>query len=176
MLKDFHDPLLNLLCWIMSVREPDESDKHLLVFSHPLPQQLLMQTVCLTNLPFHSVSVDSMLKAFLGNTDQDLCRSVVAISPNGFVNSSEGEGRGRLATAMFKERLHQQIACHALPFPESRSRRHRANLVSLPDNAEELPSSKDISPTEPRCQDEVLRPWRPWPLSDQRWRWQSFPA
>ena len=162
-LKDFHHPLFHLLRRIMSVREPYESYKYLLILSHLFPQQLFMLTVSLTDLPLHTVSVDGMLKAFLRNTDQDLCRTVVTLSPDGLIDGSKRKGGDRLAAAVFKERLHQQMACHALPFSERRSRCHHANLVSLPDNAEGHPSSRDISPTEPRCRDGDQPPWRPWP-------------
>ena len=162
-LQDFHHPLLNLSGGVMPVGEPNESHKHLLIAGHRLPQQLFMVTVGLANLSLHTVSVDSVFKAFLRYTDQDLCRTMVAVSPNGLIDSSKREGRDRLAAAVFKERLHQQMACHALPFSERRSRCHHTNLVSLPDNAEGLPSSRDISPTVPRCPHGGLPPWRTWP-------------
>ena len=175
-LKDFHHPLFHLLRRIMSVREPYESYEYLLILSHLFPQQLFMLTVSLTDLSLHTVSVDGMLKAFLRNTDQDLCRTVVTMSLDGLIDGSQRKGGHRLAAAVFKERLHQQIACHALPFPESRSRCHRANLVSLPDNAEGLPSSRDISPKVLRCRDGGLPPWQLSPWQDQTWRWRSLPA
>ena len=175
-LQDFHHPLLHLFRGVMPVCEPDESHKHLLIVGHRFPQQLFMLTVGLADLSLHTISVNSVLETFLRNTDQDLCRTVVTMSLDGLIDGSQRKGGHRLAAAVFKERLHQQIACHALPFPESRSRCHRANLVSLPDNAEGLPSSRDISPTVLRCRDGDLPPWQLSPWQDQTWRWRSLPA
>ena len=104
------------------------------------PEQLLVAAVSLADLPFDAVSVHSVLKPLLGDTDQDLYRCVAFTTFDGLIYGSEGKGRDRLAAAVFKERLYQQIAYHALPFPESRSRCHRANLVSPGDNAGGRPS------------------------------------
>ena len=146
----------------MSVGEPDKTHKHLLAFSHFLPKQLFMLAIGLTDLPFYTVPVDGVFETLFGDTDQNLCGIVVTMSFDGLIDGSEREGSDRLAVAVFKERLHQQIACHALPFPESRSRCcHRANLVSLPDNAEGLLSSMDISLTVPQCPVGDLPPWLP---------------
>ena len=72
----------------MPIGEPNESHKRFLIVGHRLPQQLFMLTVGLANLSLHTVSVDGVLEAFLRNTDQDLCRTVVTVSLNGLIDGS----------------------------------------------------------------------------------------
>ena len=86
----------------MPVGEPDEAQEHLLMVCQTVPEQLLVLTVCLADLPFNSVSIDSVLEPLLGDTDQDLYRCVAFTTFDGLIYGSEGEGRDRLAAAVSK--------------------------------------------------------------------------
>ena len=84
----------------MAVGEPDKAQKHLLMVCQSVPEQLLMLTVSLADLPFDSVPIDRVLEPFLGDTDQDLYRCVAFTTFDGLIYGSEGEGRNRLAAAV----------------------------------------------------------------------------
>ena len=111
-------------------------------------QKVLISPICLADLSFHPISLDSPFKATFGDTDQDLflCGGVTIAPIVKQIDKSYGERNQRMRSSFLKVKAAAALITRLRP--------------DAPSMISEHPSLKGISPTEPQSPHSV-RPHAP---------------
>jgi len=99
----------------MTVGKPHKSQKQRFVLWQSLIESVLTQTVSLTHLPLHTITIHGVMKTLLRNTHEHLYRFFTILTLTQKTDHPQRKGSQRTTRRLSKEHFYQSQAEQTLP-------------------------------------------------------------